>query len=112
GGATAGEAARVIGKEISDARVATYGAFVKGYALTAGGAMEEARAVCEEAVRIAPERISRAYASAVLGYNYLAAGEAEAAADLLEPVVEELARFPYPPWGGVFAAQLGDAWPQ
>ena len=112
GAATAGEAARVIGKEISDARVATYGAFVKGYALTAGGVMEEARAVCEEAVRIAPERISRAYASAVLGYNHLAAGEAEAAADLLEPVVEELARFPYPPWEGLFSAKLAEAWLQ
>ena len=102
----------MIGKEICDARVATYGAFVKGYALTAGGVMEEARAVCEEAVRIAPERISRAYASAVLGYNHLAAGEAQAAADLLEPVVEELAHFPYQPWEGLFAAKLAEAWLQ
>jgi class 3 adenylate cyclase/tetratricopeptide (TPR) repeat protein len=106
----AADAARAIGHEISDARVATYGAFIKGYALTAAGRTQEGRVACEEAVRLAPERISRAYASAVLGYNYLVVGDARAAADLLPPVIEELGRFPYPPWEGLFAAKLAEAW--
>src|SRR5262249_4036545 len=48
--AEAAETMRCIGKEISDARVATYGAFVKGYALSAAGEWEAARGLCEEAV--------------------------------------------------------------
>ena len=106
----AADAARAIGKDISDARVATYGAFIKGYALTAAGQWQEGRAACEEAMRLAPERISRAYASAVLGYNYLVVGDARAAVELLPSVIEELGRFPYPPWEGLFAAKLAEAW--
>ena len=90
--------------------MATYGAFIKGYALTAAGQSQEGQAACEEAVRLAPERISRAYASAVLGYNYLVPGDARAAVELLPPVIEELGRFPYPPWEGLFAAKLAEAW--
>jgi tetratricopeptide (TPR) repeat protein len=108
--AEAAEAARRIGKEIADARVATYGTFVKGYALTAGGAWEIARALCEEAVSLAPERISRAYALAVLGYSHLVAGEPQDAVDLLEKVVDDFAQFPFPPWESLFAAKLADAW--
>jgi len=108
--AEAADAARRIGKEIADARVATYGTFVKGYALTAGGAWEIARGLCEEAVSLAPERISRAYALAVLGYSHLVAGEPQDAIDLLEKVVDDFAQFPFPPWESLFAAKLADAW--
>jgi class 3 adenylate cyclase len=106
----AAQAARQIGGEIADARVTTYGSFVKGYALTAAGSWEAGRSACEEAVRLAPERISRAYASVVLGYNHLVAGEPRLAIDLLEPAVEELAQFPFPQWEGLFAAKLAAAW--
>jgi tetratricopeptide (TPR) repeat protein len=106
----AAQAACQIGEEIADARVSTYGSFVKGYALTAAGAWQAGRPACEEAVRLAPERISRAYASVVLGYNHLVSGEPRLAINLLEPAVEELAQFPFPQWEGLFAAKLAAAW--
>jgi tetratricopeptide (TPR) repeat protein len=108
--AEAAEAARRIGKEIADARVATYGTFVKGYALTAAGAWEAAHGLCVEAVDLAPERISRAYASAVLGYNHLMAGKPRDAINLLQKVVDDFAQFPFPPWESLFAAKLAEAW--
>jgi hypothetical protein len=49
-------------------------------------------------------------ASAVLGYNHLVAGEPQQAIDVLCPVVDELAQFPFPQWEGLFAAKLAEAW--
>lgn len=105
----AAEATRRIGGEISDPRVATYGTLVKGYAYASAGAHEASRSLCEESVRLAPERISRAYASAILGYSHLAAGDAGRAIGLLEEVVESFAQFPFPQWEGLFGAKLAEA---
>ena len=105
----AGERTIAVGESIPDARVVAYGGFVKGWAHAAAGDHEAAVRECQESLERAPDTASRAYASAFLGYSYLARGEAARAIDALEQAVRNFNMFHFPPFEGLFAAKLAEA---
>jgi hypothetical protein len=62
-----------------------------------------------ESLRRAPDAASRAYASAFIGYSYLAKREAAKAVDFLEEAVSAFSSFHFPPWEGLVSAKLAEA---
>jgi DNA-binding winged helix-turn-helix (wHTH) protein/tetratricopeptide (TPR) repeat protein len=94
------EAARAdaVGKEIGDPRLQTYAGFTAAWVEASRGTHELAIAICRRSREQAPDRVSRAYASMILGYAQLEAGDHRSAHDLLEPLVAELEWFGFPQW--------------
>lgn len=70
---------------------------------------EAAIALCETSRDRAPDRVSRAYATMLLGFATLEHGDARRARLLLEPVAEELEEFGFPQWHGWARAQAAEA---
>ena len=104
------EAARAdaVGKEIGDPRLQTYAGFTVGWVEASRGRSAEAVRVCRQALELAPDRVSRAYASMVLGYALVEHGDHRDAFERLQPTVAELEGFGFPQWQGlaaVFAAE-------
>jgi tetratricopeptide (TPR) repeat protein len=94
------EAARAdeTGKEMGDPRLQSYAGFLGGWVEATRGNAETAIALCETSRDRAPDRVSHAYATMLLGYALLEYGDAPRARTLLAPVVEELEGFGFPQW--------------
>jgi DNA-binding winged helix-turn-helix (wHTH) protein/tetratricopeptide (TPR) repeat protein len=101
------EAARAeeVGKEIGDPRLQTYAGFTAAWVEVTRGDYDAAVALSRRGRELAPDRVSRAYASMILGFALLERGEPGPARAILEPVVAELESFGFPQWHG-FAAVL------
>ena len=97
--------ADAVGKEIGDPRLQTYAAFADGWVEATRGNDTAAVAACQRSREQAPDRVSRAYASMVLGFALIRQGDHAQARTILEPVVAELEGFAFPQWHG-FAAAL------
>ncbi len=97
-----------IGREIGDPRLQTYAGFTLGWVEASRGRSAEAIVACRRSLEQAPDRVSRAYASMILGYAHLEHGEHLDALERLQPVVAELKGFGFPQWqalAAVFAAE-------
>jgi class 3 adenylate cyclase/tetratricopeptide (TPR) repeat protein len=102
--------ARDVGLRIGDARLQTYADFTTGWAQASRGEGEAAIDTCRRGLELAPDSVSRAYASLFLGYAYLEHGEMARALDELEPVIVELERFGIPYWHGWADAMIAEAY--
>ena len=94
-----------IGKEISDPRLQTYAAFTVGWVETTRRNDAAAVAACQRGLEQAPDRVSRAYASMILGLALIGQDDHGQARTILEPMVAELKGFALPQWHG-FATAL------
>jgi tetratricopeptide (TPR) repeat protein len=97
--------ADAVGKEIDDPRLQTYAALAVGWVEATRGNDAGAVAACQRSREQAPDRVSRAYASMMLGFALIGQGDHGQARTILEPVVAELEGFAFPQWHG-FAAAL------
>jgi len=98
-----------VGKSIADPRLQTYAAFVSAWADSSRGHYEAAIAQGRRGLQLAPDRVSRAYASLFLAYALLERGDFEEAGQLLGPIVAELEGFSFPQWHGLASTLLGEA---
>ncbi len=108
--AALGEAARAdeVGRNIGDPRLQTYAGFTVGWVETTRGHSAEAIEICGRALEQAPDRVSRAYASMILGWALLEDGKHLEALERLQPTVTEIEGFGFPQWQAltaVFAAE-------
>ena len=97
--------ADVVGKEIGDPRLQTYAALAVGWVEATRGNHAAAVPACQRSREQAPDRVSRAYASMMLGFALIGQGDHAQARTILEPVVAELEGFAIPQFHG-FAATL------
>ena len=106
------EAARAdgVGQEIRDPRLQTYAGFTIGWVEATRGHHDLAVAATRRSREQAPDRVSRAYASMVLGYALLEQGRHEEARAILEPAVGELEGFSFPQWHGFSAALTAETY--
>jgi tetratricopeptide (TPR) repeat protein len=102
--------ARVVGEDIGDPRLQTYAGFMAGWVEASRGNCERAVAVCRRSEKQAPDRVSRAYASHILGYALLEAGDHRLARERLEPLVAELESFGFPQWQAWALTLTGEAY--
>lgn len=102
--------ADTVGKEIGDPRLQTYAGFTAGWVEASRGNCESAIALSRGSREQAPDRVSRAYASMILGYALLEAGDHRAARDQLEPIVTELESFGFPQWQGWASTLTGETY--
>jgi tetratricopeptide (TPR) repeat protein len=86
------------GKEMGDPRLQSYAGFLSGWVEASRGNAEAAIALCETSRDRAPDCVSQAYATMLLGYAILEHGDAPRARTLLEPVVQQLEGFGFPQW--------------
>jgi len=70
---------------------------------------EVAVAACRRSLELAPDRVSRAYATLFLGFALLEKGEAEEARAQLEPIVTELEGFALRQWHALAATLTGES---
>jgi class 3 adenylate cyclase/tetratricopeptide (TPR) repeat protein len=106
------EAARAdaVGREIGDLRLQTYAGFTTGWVEASRGNHATALAMCRRSLDQAPDRVSRAYASMVLGYALLEAGDYSGARERLEPIVAELESFGFLQWHAWTSILAGEAY--
>jgi DNA-binding winged helix-turn-helix (wHTH) protein/tetratricopeptide (TPR) repeat protein len=98
-----------VGQDIGDPRLQTYAAFTAGWVETTRGNHDAAIAACSRALAQAPDRVSRAYASMLLGQALLENGQVADALVRLNPVVTELEGFAFPQWQGLAGILIGEA---
>src|SRR5207247_8965480 len=77
------------GREMGDPRLQSYAAFTCGWVEASRGNTEAAIALCETSRDRAPDRVSQAYATMLLGYSFLEYGDPPRARGLPEPTAEE-----------------------
>jgi tetratricopeptide (TPR) repeat protein len=106
------EAARAdaVGREIGDLRLQTYAGFTTGWVEASRGDHATALAMCRRSLDQAPDRVSRAYASMVLGYALLEAGDYSGARERLEPIVAALESFGFLQWHAWTSILAGEAY--
>jgi class 3 adenylate cyclase/tetratricopeptide (TPR) repeat protein len=109
-----GEASRAdaVGLEIGDPRLQTYAGYTSAWVEVTRGNHAAAVDVARRSRDQAPDRVSRAYASMILGFALLEAGDCRLACEVLEPIVTELESFGFPQWQGFATAVLADAYRQ
>jgi tetratricopeptide (TPR) repeat protein len=98
-----------VGKEIADPRLQTYAGFTVGWVEASRGRTAEAVEISRRALEQAPDRVSRAYASMILGYALASHGDHRDAFERLQPTVEELEGFGFPQWQALAAVFAADA---
>jgi class 3 adenylate cyclase/tetratricopeptide (TPR) repeat protein len=98
-----------IGESCGDARLQTYGRFLRGWALANQGDHRRAQVECRQAVALAPDPTSRAYATSFLAYCYLEEGEPGMALPALIKAVDAIQAVKVGPWVGYFMAMLSEA---
>ena len=99
------DSADAVGKEIGDPRLQTYAAFTVGWVEATRRNNAAAVAACQRGLEQAPDRVSRAYASMILGLALIGQDDHDQARTILEPMVAELKGFAFPQWHG-FATAL------
>lgn len=87
-----------IGEDIGDPRLQTYAGFLTAWVEASRGNCEKALAVCRRSHQLAPDRVSRAFASMILGFALLQAGDHRGARQQAEPLVAEFECFGFPQW--------------
>jgi tetratricopeptide (TPR) repeat protein len=102
--------AAAVGDAIEDRRLRSYAAFGTGWAHAAAGNGAAAIEWCRHGVEHAPDPVNRNYATAFLGLARLVNGEPEEAIALLQPVVDELARFGFRQPQGWHSTMLAEAY--
>jgi DNA-binding winged helix-turn-helix (wHTH) protein/tetratricopeptide (TPR) repeat protein len=100
---------RDAGLRIGDARLQTYADFTTGWGLANRGQGQAGIDICRRSLELAPDPVSRVYASLFLGYAYLEHGEIARALAELEPVIVRLECFGIPYWRGWAAAAIAEA---
>ncbi len=90
--------ADAVGKQISDPRLQAYAGFTVGWIQASRGNHDAAVAACRRSVEQGPDRVSRTYATLMLGYALMEQGAHVEARTLLEQVVAELEGFGFPQW--------------
>lgn len=98
-----------VGREIGDPRLQTYAGFTTGWIEIERGDSEAAIEITRRSLELAPDRVSRAYASMLLGYALLESGRHLEATPPLEAAVKELESFAFPQWHGLAAILIGEA---
>jgi len=98
-----------VGKAIGDPRLQTYAGFTAGWIEVSRGRTETAIASCRRSLDLAPDRVSRAYASMILAFAQLEHGEHAEALERLRPTMAELESFGFPQWHGLAAILIGEA---
>ena len=98
-----------VGKEIGDPRLQTYAGFTTGWIEIERGASAIAIDISRRSLETAPDRVSRAYASMILGYALLESGRYVEALPPLEAAVKEMELFAFPQWHGLTAILIGEA---
>jgi tetratricopeptide (TPR) repeat protein len=102
--------ADAIGQEIGDPRLQTYAAFTVGWVEATRRNDTAAVAACQRSLEQAPDRVSRAYASMVLGLALVGQGDHDQARTILEPMVAELKGFALPQWHGLAATLTAETY--
>jgi DNA-binding winged helix-turn-helix (wHTH) protein/tetratricopeptide (TPR) repeat protein len=97
--------ADLVGKEISDPRLQTYSGYTTAWIEVTRGRNDRALEVASRSRDQAPDRVSRAYATMLVGFALLEQGSSDHARELLQPVSQELEAFGFPQWQG-FATML------
>lgn len=97
-----------VGKSISDPRLQAYAGFAIGWIEASRGNHDRAAAACRRSVEQAPDRVSRAYATLMLGYALVEQREHVEACALIEPVIAELEGFGFPQWHGLALALMAE----
>jgi DNA-binding winged helix-turn-helix (wHTH) protein/tetratricopeptide (TPR) repeat protein len=92
--------AHAIGEQIDDPRLQTYAGFMEAWVEASRGNCDAAMTVCQHSLEQAPDRVSHAFASTILGYALLEAGHHDTARMRLEPLVGEFESFGFPQWQG------------
>ena len=105
----AAASAHGVGQSIGDPRLQTYAGFTTGWILGMRGELDAALEACERSHKLAPDRVSRVYASGFLGLTHVERGAPEAAIPLLSETVDELERFGFPQWLGMLTGCLAEA---
>lgn len=103
-----GAHADAVGEEIGDPRLHTYAGFMTGWVEASRGHYDTALAACRRSVAQAPDRVSRAFASMILGFSLLEAGDHAGARTLLDPIVAEFETFGFPQWHGWALILVGE----
>jgi tetratricopeptide (TPR) repeat protein len=96
------------GRDIGDPRLQTYAGFATGWIEATRGNTAEAIGACRAALKRAPDRVSRAYASLFLAYALLQAGGHEEARRHLDDAISELETFAFPHWHSLAAILIGE----
>ena len=107
---TEAERANAVGVEIGDPRLQTYAGYTTAWVEVTRGKCDVAIATARRSRDLAPDRVSRAYASMILGFALLENGDHSQARALLEPTTQELESFGFPQWTGFAAALTADAY--
>ena len=101
--------ADAVGKQIGDPRLQTYAGFTTGLIEIERGASAAAVEVTRRSLALAPDRVSRAYASMFLAYALLESGRHAEAAERLGATVTELESFAFPQWHGLATILMGES---
>lgn len=110
--AAMGEAAnaRKVGEELDDPRLQTYAGFMEAWVEASRGNYKEALIASRRSREQAPDRVSHAFASTILGYTLLESGEPRAARDELKPLLAEFESFGFPQWQGWVSTLVGETY--
>jgi DNA-binding winged helix-turn-helix (wHTH) protein/tetratricopeptide (TPR) repeat protein len=101
--------ADAVGRDIGDPRLQTYAGFTAGWIEILSGHSAEAVTITRRSLEQAPDRVSRAYASMILGYALLETGEREEAERCLRGTITELESFGFLQWHGLAVILVGEA---
>jgi ATP/maltotriose-dependent transcriptional regulator MalT len=99
-----------IGEQIDDPRLQTYAGFMEAWVETSRGNCDKAVAVGQRSLAQAPDRVSHAFASTILGYALVQGGRHDAARGQLEPLVGVFESFGFPQWQGWAAVLTAEAY--
>jgi tetratricopeptide (TPR) repeat protein len=108
-GLAAAAAAGAVGKDIGDPRLQTYAGFTASWIEVDRGRSAAAIALARRSLEQAPDRVSRAYSSLILGHALLEAGQHEEASERLAAIISEFEAFAFPQWLGLSLILLGEA---
>ena len=93
---------------LADDRLKCYAKFLKAWALASGDGTRTGIVEAEDAVRLAPDPTSRAYALGFQAYAYLQAND-ERALEALEDAQKEISKIGFRPFESLFLAFLAEA---
>lgn len=102
--------AQAVGEAIGDPRLQTYAGFMTAWVEASRGNCERALAACRRSREQAPDRVSHAFTSMVLGYALLEAGDHRAARERLEPLVAKFESFGFPQWQAWASTLTGETY--
>jgi len=101
--------ARGVGERIGNRDVQSYAAWGSGVIYALAGEWKAGVDACQRGVELSPDPLTRALASAALGYAYLEKGEGSEAIPLLEQAVQRMSQFRWRQLQSWFTACLSEA---